>query len=169
MIPVIRLFKIKQIVLILIIQFCFLNAKNSKIRTSKTKVGKTGGGNKNLKLDPKTYDDSRLLIENDTDDLPLNLPDEQVLISELLSNYDVAARPVFNASMPVVVKFNFALIQIIDMDERNQILTTNVIFQNFKIYPLIKYYNFKLLGLDRTCELIIQKINYFNNHKSLSF
>ena len=62
------------------------------------------------------------------------MPDEQVLISELLSNYDVAARPVFNASMPVVVKFNFALIQIIDMDERNQILTTNV-----KYFRILKF------------------------------
>jgi len=134
MIPITKLFKIEQIVLFLLINSTFSHAKGSnKMRSSKTKVGKSGGGNKNLKLETKTYDDSRVLVENDTDDIPLNLPDEQVLISELLSNYDSAARPVFNASMPVVVKFNFALIQIIDMDERNQILTTNVYLINLII------------------------------------
>lgn len=56
----------------------------------------------------------------------MNLPDEQVLINKLLKYYDPAARPVFNASNPVVIKFSFALIQLCDMDERNQILTTNV-------------------------------------------
>lgn len=43
------------------------------------------------------------------------LPDEQILISKLLRNYDPAARPVYNASKPVVIKFGFALIQICDM------------------------------------------------------
>lgn len=43
------------------------------------------------------------------------LPDEQMLISKLLSNYDPAARPVFNSSKTVVIRFNIALIQIIDM------------------------------------------------------
>ena len=54
------------------------------------------------------------------------IPDEQNLIMRLLRNYDPAARPVFNATRPVVIKFGFALIQICDMDERNQIFTTNV-------------------------------------------
>ena len=54
------------------------------------------------------------------------VPDEQRLISRLLRGYDPAARPVYNASTPVVIKFGFSLIQICDMDERNQILTTNV-------------------------------------------
>ena len=42
-------------------------------------------------------------------------PDEQVLISKLLKNYDPAARPVYNASKVVNVKFSFSLIQICDM------------------------------------------------------
>lgn len=54
------------------------------------------------------------------------VPDEQLLIAKLLRNYDPAARPVYNASKPVVVSFGFLLVQICDMDERNQILTTNV-------------------------------------------
>ena len=83
-----------------------------------------------------------------SDDLSdVNLPDEQILINKLLKFYDPAARPVFNASQPVIIKFSFALIQICDMvfmmiflrnnltdifnhqikqDERNQILTTKI-------------------------------------------
>lgn len=53
-------------------------------------------------------------------------PDEQRLLSRLLANYDTASRPVYNASHAVVVKFGFTLTQIADMDEVNQVLTTNV-------------------------------------------
>jgi hypothetical protein len=56
-------------------------------------------------------------------------PDEQLLLARLLSNYDMAARPVFNASKPVNVHFGISFTQICDMDERNQILTTNVWFE----------------------------------------
>lgn len=41
--------------------------------------------------------------------------DEQALITRLLWNYDPAARPVYNASHEVGVKFSFALIQLCDM------------------------------------------------------
>ena len=44
-----------------------------------------------------------------------DMHDEQALISRLLWNYDPAARPVYNASHPVIVKFSFALIQLCDM------------------------------------------------------
>jgi nicotinic acetylcholine receptor beta-3 len=54
------------------------------------------------------------------------LTDEQRLLKKLMRNYDKASRPVFNASHSVEVKFSFSLIQICDMDERNQVLTTNV-------------------------------------------
>ncbi len=53
-------------------------------------------------------------------------PDEQRLIVELLKSYDPAARPVFNASKSVPITFSLSLIQISDMDEKNQILTANV-------------------------------------------
>jgi hypothetical protein len=50
-------------------------------------------------------------------DVPNNidLPDEQKLINKLLSFYDPAARPVFNASQAVVINFSFALIQLCDL------------------------------------------------------
>lgn len=43
------------------------------------------------------------------------LPDEQRLILRLLGNYDPAARPVYNASHTVTVKFGYTLTQIADM------------------------------------------------------
>ena len=43
------------------------------------------------------------------------IPDEQVLFQKILTNYDPAARPVYNSSKPVIILFNIALIQIIDM------------------------------------------------------
>ncbi|KAI8495295.1 acetylcholine-gated cation-selective channel [Branchiostoma belcheri] len=48
------------------------------------------------------------------------------LMQNLLQNYSVAVRPSMNLSNPIQVKFGIALSQIIDMDERNQILTAYV-------------------------------------------
>jgi len=45
----------------------------------------------------------------------VEVPDEQRLMRRLLTNYDVASRPVFNASHKVVVKFGLTLAQISDM------------------------------------------------------
>ncbi|KAF2368502.1 Neurotransmitter-gated ion-channel, partial [Trinorchestia longiramus] len=47
------------------------------------------------------------------------------LTQYLLANYDLAVRPSVNASLALNVTFGLALTQIIDVDERNQILTTN--------------------------------------------
>lgn len=55
-----------------------------------------------------------------------SFPDEQRLIHELLSSYDTAARPVFNASKSVLITMSLSLVQISDMDERNQIFTSIV-------------------------------------------
>ncbi|XP_067139227.1 neuronal acetylcholine receptor subunit alpha-10-like [Centruroides vittatus] len=50
---------------------------------------------------------------------------EYRLVQYLLSTYDKSVRPSQNATDPVNVTFGLALTQIIDVDERNQILTTN--------------------------------------------
>nr|WMV64422.1 nicotinic acetylcholine receptor alpha9 variant [Pardosa pseudoannulata] len=50
---------------------------------------------------------------------------EYRLTKYLLSNYDKSVRPARHSSEPVNVTFGLALTQIIDVDERNQILTTN--------------------------------------------
>ncbi|UJR23945.1 hypothetical protein I4U23_026913 [Adineta vaga] len=55
-----------------------------------------------------------------------SIPDEQRLMAQLLRNYDPSARPVYNASNTVSVAFGISLTQLSDMDEKNQILTTNI-------------------------------------------
>jgi len=57
------------------------------------------------------------------------MSDEKRLIKHLLSNYErvgIVGRPVFNHSDTVKVKFGLALLQILDLDEKNQVLQTNV-------------------------------------------
>uniref|UniRef100_A0A1B0BHE6 Neurotransmitter-gated ion-channel ligand-binding domain-containing protein n=1 Tax=Glossina palpalis gambiensis TaxID=67801 RepID=A0A1B0BHE6_9MUSC len=52
-------------------------------------------------------------------------PHEKRLLNHLLSTYNTLERPVANESEPLEVKFGLTLQQIIDVDEKNQILTTN--------------------------------------------
>jgi len=57
------------------------------------------------------------------------MSDEKRLIRHLLRHYEhvgVVGRPVHNQSQTVFVKYGMALVQIIGLDEKNQILTTNV-------------------------------------------
>ena len=57
------------------------------------------------------------------------MSDEKRLIKYLLDNYEtvgVIGRPVFNTSETIKVNYGLALIQILDLDEKNQVLTTNV-------------------------------------------
>ena len=56
------------------------------------------------------------------------LSDEKRLIKHMLDNYDkvgLIGRPVLNTSDTVNVSHGLALIQIMDLDEKNQVLTTN--------------------------------------------
>ncbi|XP_071531413.1 neuronal acetylcholine receptor subunit alpha-7-like isoform X8 [Panulirus ornatus] len=50
---------------------------------------------------------------------------ERRLLHDLLDNYNPLERPVGNESEPVVVSFGITLQQIIDVDEKNQLLITN--------------------------------------------
>ncbi|XP_041375101.1 neuronal acetylcholine receptor subunit alpha-10-like [Gigantopelta aegis] len=52
--------------------------------------------------------------------------DEQKLLYYLRRNYDSAVRPVFNASHPIVVRLGITLAQVLDVDEKNQIITLSV-------------------------------------------
>jgi len=57
------------------------------------------------------------------------MSDEKRLIKYLLNNYEtvgVVGRPVLNQSQTIRVNYGLALIQILDLDEKNQVLTTNV-------------------------------------------
>uniref|UniRef100_A0A1B0DBS1 Neurotransmitter-gated ion-channel ligand-binding domain-containing protein n=1 Tax=Phlebotomus papatasi TaxID=29031 RepID=A0A1B0DBS1_PHLPP len=52
-------------------------------------------------------------------------PHEKRLLNHLLATYNTLERPVANESEALEVKFGLTLQQIIDVDEKNQILTTN--------------------------------------------
>ncbi|PVD19805.1 hypothetical protein C0Q70_20296 [Pomacea canaliculata] len=55
-----------------------------------------------------------------------NLPDEQRLLNYIMRGYEKSVRPVRNASTPVVIRMGLTLTQIFDMDEKDQVLVTNV-------------------------------------------
>ncbi|KAL1510068.1 hypothetical protein ABEB36_004723 [Hypothenemus hampei] len=50
---------------------------------------------------------------------------EASLMKNLMTNYDPGVRPAQNSSLPLTVIFGVSLHHIIDVDEKNQILTTN--------------------------------------------
>uniref|UniRef100_A0A182NDS8 Neurotransmitter-gated ion-channel ligand-binding domain-containing protein n=1 Tax=Anopheles dirus TaxID=7168 RepID=A0A182NDS8_9DIPT len=53
-------------------------------------------------------------------------PHEKRLLNNLLATYNTLERPVANESDPLEVKFGLTLQQIIDVDEKNQLLITNI-------------------------------------------
>ncbi|XP_037041843.1 neuronal acetylcholine receptor subunit alpha-7 isoform X1 [Bradysia coprophila] len=53
-------------------------------------------------------------------------PHEKRLLNNLLATYNTLERPVANESEPLSVKFGLTLQQIIDVDEKNQLLITNI-------------------------------------------
>ncbi|KAJ8383790.1 hypothetical protein AAFF_G00214770 [Aldrovandia affinis] len=56
-------------------------------------------------------------------------PHQRHLLKELLKDYNRMERPVANDSLPLTVKFSMILAQIMDVDEKNQVLTTNLWLQ----------------------------------------
>ncbi|XP_064373529.1 neuronal acetylcholine receptor subunit alpha-7 isoform X1 [Dromaius novaehollandiae] len=57
---------------------------------------------------------------------------QRKLYKELLKNYNPLERPVANDSQPLTVYFTLSLMQIMDVDEKNQVLTTNIWLQMFR-------------------------------------
>ncbi|GAB6031191.1 Acetylcholine Receptor [Chamberlinius hualienensis] len=53
-------------------------------------------------------------------------PHERRLLNDLLRSYNNLERPVGNESEPIIISFGLTLQQIIDVDEKNQIITTNI-------------------------------------------
>ncbi|XP_070519633.1 nicotinic acetylcholine receptor alpha7 subunit isoform X1 [Cardiocondyla obscurior] len=51
---------------------------------------------------------------------------EKRLLNDLLDSYNTLERPVMNESEPLVLSFGLTLMQIIDVDEKNQLLITNL-------------------------------------------
>ncbi|KAL1023852.1 hypothetical protein UPYG_G00047220 [Umbra pygmaea] len=54
---------------------------------------------------------------------------QRKLYKELLTNYNRLERPVHNDSAPILVELGLTLLQIIDVDEKNQVLMTNAWLQ----------------------------------------
>ncbi len=57
------------------------------------------------------------------------MSDEKRLIKKLLDTYEkvgLMGRPVTNTSEAITVYYGLSLIQILDLDEKNQVLTTNM-------------------------------------------
>lgn len=51
---------------------------------------------------------------------------EKRLLHDLLDSYNTLERPVVNESDPLQISFGLTLMQIIDVDEKNQMLVTNI-------------------------------------------
>uniref|UniRef100_A0A8C6PC70 Neuronal acetylcholine receptor subunit alpha-7 n=1 Tax=Nothobranchius furzeri TaxID=105023 RepID=A0A8C6PC70_NOTFU len=60
---------------------------------------------------------------------PLSGPHQRTLLKNLLKDYNRMERPVGNDSHPLTVFFTLSLIQIMDVDEKNQVLTSNMWLQ----------------------------------------
>ncbi|XP_072593145.1 neuronal acetylcholine receptor subunit alpha-7 isoform X6 [Vulpes vulpes] len=77
---------------------------------------------------------------------------QRKLYRELVKNYNPLERPVANDSQPLTVYFSLSLLQIMDVDEKNQVLTTNIWLQmswtdhylqwNMSEYPGVKTVRF---------------------------
>lgn len=69
------------------------------------------------------------MFQNDCDDREMEFSHESRLINCLLDRYEhvtTLARPVSDSGSNVVVDFGISLIQILDFDEINQVLTTSI-------------------------------------------
>ena len=63
---------------------------------------------------------------------------ERRLLEDLLKEYQILERPVFDERDPVELEFGISLRQIIDLDERNQLMKSNLWLEyNWKDVNLI--------------------------------
>ncbi|RCN50784.1 hypothetical protein ANCCAN_03170 [Ancylostoma caninum] len=60
--------------------------------------------------------------------------DANRLFEDLLADYNKLVRPVDNNSDTLVVRFKLKLSQLLDVHEKNQIMTTNVWLQHVSLY-----------------------------------
>ncbi|XP_054467367.1 neuronal acetylcholine receptor subunit alpha-7-like [Anoplopoma fimbria] len=67
-----------------------------------------------------------LAVTASTVKVSLQGPDQRRLYRDLMMGYNSLERPVSNDSQTLTVKFGISLMQIMDVDEKNQVLTTNM-------------------------------------------
>ena len=82
------------------------------------------------------------LNQSQTFSVGYKLNNEKRLIEDLFKNYQVKfGRPVNNMTERVIVYFGIYLIQLIDLDERNQVLITNVhsIYVSLKLEKILNF------------------------------
>ena len=99
---------------------------------------------------------------------------EYRLLNNLLAEYQKYERPVANESLPVSLSFTLHLQQIIDLDERNQLLVTNLwldytwtdanLVWNKVILDLIKYDDIKNMSYGN---LLCDKIHVWNKANAI--
>ncbi|XP_027009038.1 neuronal acetylcholine receptor subunit alpha-7a isoform X3 [Tachysurus fulvidraco] len=61
------------------------------------------------------------------------------LYRDLMKDYNPLERPVFNDTQSLTVNFSFSLMQIMDVDEKNQVLTTNIWLQLYWFDHYLKW------------------------------
>ena len=91
------------------------------------------------------------------------LTDEQRLTCNLLENYSPEVRPVRYKNDTLTVRFALSVNQVFDLDDRNQIMVSNVWYeQSWVDYGLTwnpsEYNNLKVINLPSVCPLFF----YFN-------
>nr|API81616.1 nicotinic acetylcholine receptor alpha 16 [Cancer borealis] len=89
--------------------------------------------------------------------LKLEMNDEKRLLDSLMTGYDRNVRPVRNASNPIIIQLGITLTQIFDMDEKNQVLTTNVWLDQEWVDELLRWDKNEYNGLE-TIRLPCEKI-----------
>uniref|UniRef100_A0A7N8X384 Neuronal acetylcholine receptor subunit alpha-7-like n=1 Tax=Mastacembelus armatus TaxID=205130 RepID=A0A7N8X384_9TELE len=75
------------------------------------------------------FDSLKFFYPLSSSPLTLQGPHQRFLLRELLKEYNPMERPVANDSQTLTVQFSFILMQVMDVDEKNQILTTNAWLQ----------------------------------------
>ncbi|CAF4107067.1 unnamed protein product [Rotaria sordida] len=73
-----------------------------------------------------TLSPSSSLLHEGAINITVHMSDEQRLFYTIMTGYEKAIRPLKKSSEAVVVKLGISLTQILDIDERNQIMTTNI-------------------------------------------
>ncbi|XP_068189626.1 cholinergic receptor, nicotinic, alpha 11 isoform X2 [Antennarius striatus] len=87
-------------------------------------------------------------------------PHQRSLLKNLLKDYNRMERPVGNDSHPLTVVFTLSLIQIMDVDEKNQVLTTNIwlrmVRTNQDLSPTWRGFSFEGAGGSDPCVCVFK-------------
>lgn len=113
----------RKIILILLIVSCPIeSASSSRVSFNRGSLGSATSkkySSSNSNSNGYAHENQMYFNMLEDNETLMGLPAEQRLIYTCLRLYDPASRPVYNASKPVTIKFNFALIQICDMVYNN--------------------------------------------------